>query len=109
MLCYTRAIQLAPEPLALNNLAQIRASHPNPALRDGKQAVELAVRCCQLTSYQVATPLSTLAAAYAEVGQFDDAIKWQTAAIKLARAHRQADLTARLTLYQAGKPYRAIP
>ena len=107
---YTRALDLNPDiPLALNSLARIRATHPDAKLRDGAEAVRLAERCCKLSGYRVATALNTLAAAYAEAGRFDDAIKWQTKAIELAPAARKADLRARLKLYRAGKPYRDRP
>ena len=104
---YTRALDLNPNlPLALNNLARIRATHPDAKFRDGHQAVELAERCCRLSGYRVAALLGTLAAAYAEAGRFDDAVRWQIKAVELARAADKAKLRARLQLYKAGKPYR---
>ena len=103
---YTRALELKPDPTALNNLAWIRATHRNAAFRDGDQAVALAERCCQLTGYRTANAVGTLAAAYAEAGRFDDAIKWQTKAIELAPAPRKAGFRALLEFYRAGKPYR---
>ncbi len=107
---YLQALALKPDlPQALNNLARIRATHPDAKLRDGAQAVELAERCCQLTSYRVASALDTLAAAYAEVGRFDDAIKWQIKAIELARETRKTEFQIRLAFYKTGKPYRDKP
>lgn len=104
---YARAMELQPNnPLPLNNLAWIRATHPEVELRDGSQAVELAERCCQLTGFKVAGFLDTLAATYAEAGRFDDAIKWQAKAVELAPAANKAVLRSRLDLYKAGKPYR---
>lgn len=103
---YTRALELKPDPTALNNLAWIRATHRNAAFRDGDQAVALAERCCQLTGYRKANAVGTLAAAYAEAGRFDDAIKWQTKAIELAPVPRKAGFRALLEFYRAGKPYR---
>ncbi len=93
-------------PQALNSLAWILATHPNAELRDGSQAVELAERSCALTGHQVVDPLDTLAAAYAESGNFEQAQRWQEKALQIAPATRQAVLAARSKLYQQGQPYR---
>jgi tetratricopeptide (TPR) repeat protein len=50
--------------------------------------------------------LDTLAAAYAEEGQFEKALEWQKKALELAPENFKADLNTRLKLYEAGKPYR---
>ena len=100
-------MELNPDfPAALNHLAWIRATHPDEALRDGARAVELAERCCRLTGHQPAGVLGTLAAACAEAGRFDDAVRWQTKAVELAPEEGKAELESRLQLYKAGKPYR---
>ena len=57
--------------------------------------------------------LSTLAAAYAEAGQFDQAVQTTRRVIALAEANGQDDLAAksyqRLARYQAGRPLRQKP
>ena len=50
--------------------------------------------------------LDTLAAAYAEVGRFDDAIRWQLKAIELAGKADTSELIKQLESYKAGKPLR---
>jgi Flp pilus assembly protein TadD len=90
----------------LNNLAWIRATDRSAELRDGAQAVKLAERCCKLSNYKMNGTLDTLAAAYAEAGRFDDAIRWQTKAIELAGAADTSELKKQLESYQAGKPLR---
>ncbi|NNM28411.1 MAG: tetratricopeptide repeat protein, partial [Akkermansiaceae bacterium] len=105
----TRALQLRPDlPQALFHLARIRASHPDPAFRDGSQAVVLAQQCATLTRHRVAGVLDVLAAACAEAGRFPDAVDWQTKALELATAEARAGMQSRLVLYQAGQPFRDI-
>ena len=72
---FRQAIQLRPGfTAALNNLAWILAASPEPQFRDGDEAVRLATEACELTHYAHPGTLATLAAAYAERGQFQEAI-----------------------------------
>ena len=53
--------------------------------------------------------LDTLAAAYAETGDFEAAVTWQMRAIELlSDERRKDDYRRRLVLYQAGKPHREV-
>ncbi|NGO38213.1 tetratricopeptide repeat protein [Limisphaera ngatamarikiensis] len=108
---YRRALPRMPDDVPLlNNLAWILATHTNAALRDGALAVQLAERAAQLTSQQVPIILGTLAAAYAEVGRFSDAIATAQKAIERANELGQTHLAERnrqlLQLYEAGQPVR---
>jgi serine/threonine-protein kinase len=60
-----------------------------------------------LTSWKRATVLDTLAAAYAENGNFDEAVKWQMSATELAAKANKKDYEARLAMYQKRQPYRS--
>jgi tetratricopeptide (TPR) repeat protein len=94
---------------AMAGLAWVRATCPKAELRDGKKALEYAEKACKLTEYKEVTYLDTLAAAYAENGQFDKAVEWQTKALKSPDDFPKKELAKarqRLKLYQDGKPYR---
>jgi tetratricopeptide (TPR) repeat protein len=77
---------------------------------DPIRAAALAERACALTGYQVPAYLDTLGAAYAAVGQFDEAIASAQKAIELGRSVGQpelvAEIEARLQLYRGGNAYR---
>ena len=94
---------------ALNNLAWILATCPNHRLRSGPEAVAWAERACQLTGFKSATPVSTLAAAYAEAGRFPDAVSTANRALQLQNAtgnFQQAAVNQQLlAFYQAGQPF----
>jgi len=79
-------------PVALNNLACLLATVSDPTLRDGAEAVRLAGRACALTDYQNSSVLSTLAAAYAETGRFDEAVATAEKACALAKARGETQL-----------------
>ena len=105
---FESAIQLdSKEPVTINGLAWIRATCPDAKYRDGKRAVESATKACELTGWKNASYLATLAAAHAESGDFDTAVKWQARANALYRdAEERAGGEARLELYRAKTPYR---
>jgi protein O-mannosyl-transferase len=91
---------------AYNDLAMILAACPEPRYRDGPKAVAAATRACELTGWNQPAYLDTLAAGYAEAGDFATAAAWQEKAIGLVPdGVRKDDYRARLALYRAGKPY----
>jgi len=107
---YRQALGLQPDMVeALNNLAWILASSPADDIRDGKEAVRLAERACDLSGQREPMLLGTLAAAYAEAGRFDDAIKTAQKARDLATAaglkHVAEKNSQLLELYRVGRPY----
>jgi len=109
--CYERAVELKPDyPEALNNLAWLLASHPDATFRDGARAVELARRACELTENKAPILIGTLAAAYAEAGRFEEAVRSGELAIQVAEAAGDTALAQKnqelIELYRAGKPFR---
>jgi len=92
-----------------NNLAWVLATSPLSIHRDGPRAVQLAEWVCKATAYKSPPLLDTLAAAYAEAGQFDKAVRITLQAIEIVRNNPKAStatLESRLELYKAGRPYR---
>ena len=107
---YSEAIRINPKHAwAFNNLAWLLATCPDPKIRDGKKAIELANQACELSEWKEAYHVDTLAAAHAEAGDFDAAVKWETKALALyAPSKDREGGQARLKLYQAKKPYREV-
>jgi len=92
-----------------NQLAWLLATSRNAALRDGAAAVNYAQSA--VAALQTPATLDTLAAAYAENRQFDEAIRTQTEALGMldddpAQAPRQSDYRARLSAYQRREAWR---
>ena len=109
---YRELLRRSPDSFEpMNNLAWILATHPDPKLRDGAEAVRLAERAASLAGSNSASALDTMAAAYAEVGRFAEAAGKIEQAIALAQAAGQtnafAKFRARLDLYQAEKPFHS--
>jgi tetratricopeptide (TPR) repeat protein len=107
---YQKALQIEPDNVeALNNLAWVLATCPQASLRNGNKAVALAQRANQLTGDGNPVVIGTLAAAYAEAGRFNDAMRSAQKAIELARAAGQQDMVEQfngeLKLYEAGLPF----
>lgn len=98
---------------AIVTLAMIRASSNIESLRDGEQAVELGQKACELIGYQHPDGLCALAAAYAEVGRFTEAVSMAERAIRVARAggdQKYVDsIRESLELYKGNKPLRSEP
>lgn len=93
----------------LNNLAWLLATSTDDSLRNGKESIRLGKQACELTDFKAAHILSTLAAGYAESGDFDEAIKWSSKAVELGATddHEQLEqLKNELKSYQEKKPWR---
>lgn len=106
---YNEAIRLDPKHVdAFNGLAWLLATCPDAKCRDGKKAVEFAMNASELTNWKIPVFAGTLAAAYAEAGDFEKAIKYQTQALDAPEYDRAYGEGARrrLELYRKKQPYR---
>ena len=108
-----QAVHLQPnDPSTLNDLAWLLATSRDGRIRDGRRAVTLSRRACELGQWKNAFSIDTLAAACASAGDFSDAVKFQELAIsKLEPADRKAQaggMQRRLHQYSSGQAYTAI-
>lgn len=105
---YKRGLELDPDDSGiLNNYSWVLATSPDDELRDGKLSIELAIKACELTDYEQAHILSTLASGYAETGDFETARKWAAKAVELAEDDEQREgLQEELDSYNKNEPWR---
>ena len=115
ILDYSRVIELVPdESVGYNLLAWLYATWPAAEVRDGPKALELATKACTLSEWKRAYCIGTLAAAEAETGNFDEAIKHAKQALAMARTDETIDSKMRsvmadaLAVYQQKRPYRDL-
>jgi predicted aspartyl protease len=103
---YLQAIEIDPKlPLAYNQLAWLLATAEQPAVRDGRRAVESALKACELSEWKNAVFIDTLAAANARAGEFANAVKWQKKAMEDPKRASDDKAAQRLHLYEAGKAW----
>lgn len=101
------AVRYAPgDAEVLRKTAWLLATCPQASLRNGSEAVTLAVRALQLTGGKDASVLDTLAAAYAEQGRFEEAASTERRALALAAQDQRQAITSRIALYEAKQPCR---
>ncbi len=113
---FSQAVAVNPKDVASYvALARIEATCLDEKYRDGKQAVENANKAYQLSGGKRGSYLATLAAAYAESGDFEKAKEWQAKAIELAGNDKsltekdRQEMRDCLELYKQGKPYHVGP
>jgi cytochrome c-type biogenesis protein CcmH/NrfG len=119
---YNEAIRVKPDhvkyPEAYINLAWLLAVCPDAKVRNGTKAIEYAKKACELSEWKYPSWFGTLAAAYAEAGDFNEAVKWQNKylASNFPKQNPSNDTPdpwhdnpekarQRLSLYEQKKPY----
>jgi RNA polymerase sigma factor (sigma-70 family) len=106
---FDEVVRLEPKnPVGYGSRAWLWATCLDANYRDGKKAVESAMKAFELSGGKDESYLNTLAAAYAEAGDFDSAVKWQTTLNALTSdAETKANGETRLKLYREKKHYHA--
>jgi len=110
VLDYDEAVRLGAQELDIHiALAWTLATSPEAKIRDGKRAVAIARKACEATKFKTAHHIDTLAAACAEAGQFDDAVRYAEMALADAEFARTRGDEARLRLeqYRQKIPFRS--
>jgi tetratricopeptide (TPR) repeat protein len=100
------------DPYVLNASAWFKATCPEGSYRNGKEAVEESAKACELSKWKNGDQIDTLAAAWAEVGDFNQAIKYQMQALATkppAAPDSLKQMQKHLRSYQARKPFRQEP
>jgi len=108
---YEKALQSDPDGiLPLNNLAWVMSTGPDDSLRNNEIAVKLALKANQLSKETNVVFIRTLAAAYAQAGQFENAIETARRAAEQANRQGQQQFARQMMedvdLYQRGMPLR---
>jgi hypothetical protein len=109
---YNELIRVYPDLYwAHERKAWILATSPDATYRDGRLAVAAATRASELTNWKDGRVLSTLVAAYAEIGDFGSAVRWQERALERVAAEGGSLKSEqdRLSLYKSAKPFRLPP
>jgi tetratricopeptide (TPR) repeat protein len=114
ILHWRKALEINPAYTeALNQTAWVLATHPEPSVRNGGDALKFAERAARLSARKNPAILDTLAASYAEAGRFQEAVKTGREALTLAlRTNREATVKAlktRIALYEAKTPCHEEP
>ncbi len=110
---YREALRLNPnDVVALNNLAWVLATHPDDKMRNGYEAASCADRACALTGWGNPVFLATLAAAQAELGNFQQAVELVTRAHAIATAAQEIrtaqDCEKLRALFLSRTPFRDV-
>ncbi len=97
-----------------NAAAWFLSTCPDSKFRNGKRALTLAKKACDLSSWQDGYAIDTLASSLGETGDFAQAVTWEERSIDLLKSQSgpadvQKEESERLDLYRKALPYREAP
>jgi serine/threonine-protein kinase len=92
----------------LERRAWLHATCPDASLRNGRSAIDDAKKACTMTKWKEAGPIDTLAAACAETGDFDSALRYQQQAMSAPDANGiSRTLQEHMSMFKQHRPIRA--
>jgi tetratricopeptide (TPR) repeat protein len=93
---------------AYSERAWLRLNCPNQSYRNGQQALKDATAACKLMDWKDENMIDTLAMAYAEVGDFDSAVRYEEKALALVgvKANDSERLQEHLDSFRQHRPLR---
>ncbi len=108
---YRRGMRSAPPGGGLaRELAWVLATHVDADVRDGREAVRIGEQLRRGSDQEDPAVLEILAAGYAEMGEFEQAVRWEKRALdRLQQVDGAEDTSAirsRLDLYESRRPLR---
>lgn len=104
---FNEAVRLRPhDDFICDASAWFLATCPDDNCRDGSRAVDLATKASDMTGWKKAAYYDTLAAAHAEIGDFDSAVNYEEHVLGIDSKRTVGGATERLRLYQVHTPYR---
>jgi tetratricopeptide (TPR) repeat protein len=108
---YRQVLQQAPDSVrTMKRLAVLLASDPHDDVRDGRLAVSIAEQLLVATNGRDVDAFDLLAAAYAESGRAEEAVRVGQIAVGIARQSGRTDqareIEERVSLYRSGRAYR---
>ncbi len=83
--------------------------HDTAPLMDGGHTVGTLQREWVREGWRDWRCFDVLAAAYAQCGEFQEAVAWQEVVVSIAPEERKPELEHRLSLYRSGEPFRMAP
>jgi tetratricopeptide (TPR) repeat protein len=108
---FKKAVELHPANIGpMFQLAWLLSTAPDPAVRDGEEGLRLSRYMIRIEGEDQPLALDVLAAAYAETGRFEAAVKAASRARSLAESFQMTGLAEKIgrreALYRTGRPYR---
>jgi len=104
---FRHAVRLMPnDPSAQNVIAWFLATCLDERFRNGAEAVSAAKKACELSHWKRSDCIDTLAATYAEAGDFDQAAKYERRSLNDPSSKTRKEREERVALFEQRKPFR---
>lgn len=110
LMMFRKVVQIAPDDIRVKNgLAWLLATAPEQELRNAAESLQIALEICEASNYQIAAYVHTLAVAYAESGDFQQALRWLNEADALDQDNALSNIEEQRKLFEQRIPFREAP